>query len=217
MILQTRNLSLQRGGAPRLSFPDMTLYKGQALLLLGPSGSGKTTLLSLLAGLLPPSTGTVFLKDKNLYTLSSQNRDHTRGQNFGFIFQTLHLLPSLTVRKNILLASQMADKEVDQARADQLISSLGLSGKAEHKPHELSQGERQRVAIARAVFNRPAIILADEPTSALDDVNTAITMDIITSQAQETGAALVVATHDHRIKNRFQSIVTLDTQMTKAA
>jgi putative ABC transport system ATP-binding protein len=182
--------------------------------LLGASGSGKTTLLSLLAGLLKPEAGgSVIVEGKNLYALSTRERDALRGRIFGFVFQSLHLLPSLTLRQNIALAADMAGLKTDETRLDALLATLGLSDKAHRKPDALSQGEQQRGAIARAVLNKPKIILADEPTSALDNANAQIVMALLETQARESGAALVVATHDHRIADRFQTIVRLDAQI----
>ncbi|MEC7029804.1 MAG: ATP-binding cassette domain-containing protein, partial [Pseudomonadota bacterium] len=144
-------------------------------------------------------------------------RDQVRGQNFGFVFQTLHLLPSLTLRQNIALAADMAKTSPEDRRLDTLIQSLGLTDKAHRKPDALSQGEQQRAAIARAALLRPKIIMADEPTSALDDENAQKVMDLLEAQAKDTGAALLIATHDNRITNRFKNIITLTDQTKEAA
>lgn len=215
-ILQTRSISLTRDAVP-LSFPDMDVEKGARLLLLGPSGSGKTTLLSILAGFLSPTAGQVFFEGQDLYALPSAGRDALRGQRFGFIFQTFHLLPALTLRQNISLAASMADVPLDKTRLDQLLATLGLQDKTHRKPSALSQGELQRAAVARAVLNRPAMIIADEPTSALDDVNALVVADLLVEQAKETGAALLVATHDHRIASRFDAILDLQPVLKEAA
>ena len=187
------------------------------MLLLGPSGSGKTTLLSVLAGLLRPSMGSVLIEDKDFYALSASSRDKIRGQNFGFIFQTLHLLPSLTLSQNIALAADMAGSKLDKERLDYLLKILGLADKSHRKPDALSQGEQQRAAIARAVLLKPKIIMADEPTSALDDDNAQAVMNLLENQANDTGAALLIATHDSRIKNRFKNIINLESQMKEVA
>lgn len=215
-FLESRGLVVDRPGAPVLRFADLRLGKGDRILLLGPSGSGKTTLLSVLAGLLPPTSGTVLLDGRDLYTMASKDRDRLRGQCFGFVFQILHLLPSLTLRQNIALAGDLTG-HADQARIDRLLESLDLAGKAHRKPGALSQGEQQRAAIARAVLNRPAIIIADEPTSALDDANAQGVVDLLLSQAEETGAALLIATHDRRITTRFSTIIDLHPQNKVAA
>lgn len=217
MFLTSQKITVHREGASSLSFPDLSIAPGDKVLLLGPSGSGKTTLLSVLAGLLTPDTGVIEIEGQDFYTLSSAARDHIRGRNFGFVFQTLHLLPSLTLRQNIALAADMAGQEQEEGRLDHLLDSLGLADKARRKPAALSQGEQQRTAIARAVLLRPKIILADEPTSALDDQNAAAVMKLLEAQAIEAGAALLIATHDNRIKDHFKTVINLDLDMKEAA
>lgn len=216
-MLHSANLIVSRSGTPPLSFPDLSISKGENNLLLGPSGSGKTTLLSVIAGLLPPSSGHVMWEGQDIYQLSARRRDALRSQNFGFIFQSLHLLPSLTVRQNIALAASMAKVNAAHERIDYLLTRLGLSDKAGCKPETLSQGEIQRAAIARAVLLRPRLIIADEPTSALDDDNAASVMSLLEDQAKETGAALFIATHDSRIIARFSKIIRLDHPTQAAA
>lgn len=211
MFLESTDLTIQRRGAPRLAFPDLAIPAGAALLLLGPSGCGKTSLLSMLAGLLRPSCGTVRVEGQDFYALPNTGRDQLRGRNFGFVFQTLHLLPSLTLAQNILLAADMARAKPEPGRLAQLLSALDLADKAHRKPDALSQGEQQRAAIARAVLLRPKIIVADEPTSALDDRNAENVMTLLEAQARDTGAALLMATHDHRVSRRFEHVITLQT------
>lgn len=217
MFLISENLGVRRTGAVHLSFPDLRIDHNDNVLLLGPSGSGKTTLLSVLAGLLPPTTGTVRVGGDDFYALSAAARDHVRGRQFGFVFQTLHLLPSLTLSQNIMLAADMAGRAPEAGRLDQLLDTLGLTDKAHRKPDALSQGEQQRAAIARAVLLRPQIVIADEPTSALDDDNARVVMDLLQDQAGDAGAALLVATHDTRITERFDTVLTLENQMKEAA
>ncbi len=207
--LHTAELSLHPAKDTVLSFPDLKLEAGKSLLLLGASGSGKTTLLSILAGLLPPTQGKVYINGEDLYEKTPFARDRLRGLRFGMIFQTLHLLPSLTVYQNIALAGKMAGITPDKNRIETLLTALGLAHKTLEKPDCLSQGERQRVAIARAVLNKPDILIADEPTSALDDENAAITINLIREQAKEYGASLLLATHDSRIKDGFDDVVRL--------
>lgn len=215
MFLESKNIIVHREDVAPLAFPDLSINTGDAVLLLGPSGSGKTTFLSVLAGLLKPSQGQVLIEDKDFYALSSSMRDHIRGQSFGFVFQTLHLLPSLTLAQNIMLAADMAGTKPEEGRLQHLLKTLGLTDKAHRKPNELSQGEQQRAAIARTVLLRPKIIMADEPTSALDDTNAQAVMNLLEEQAKDTGAALLIATHDNRITDRFQNIINLKSQMTK--
>ncbi|MGB4057475.1 MAG: ABC transporter ATP-binding protein [Alphaproteobacteria bacterium] len=217
MFLESKNIIVSWAGSPSLDFPDLSIRKGDGMLLLGPSGSGKTTLLSALAGLLQPTKGKISVEGKDFYALPSRDRDHLRGQNFGFVFQTLHLLPSLTLRQNIALAADMAEMKAEDGRLDHLLQTLGLADKAHRKPDALSQGEQQRAAIARAVLLRPQIIMADEPTSALDDANAQTVMTLLEQQAKDTGAALLIATHDNRITGRFKNIVRLETALKEAA
>lgn len=215
-MLLAKNLKIIRGNSTPINFADSLIERGEKALILGPSGSGKTTLLLSLAGLLTPTEGSVFFNGKDIYKQSEEELHKFRSANYGFIFQTLHLIPSLTLRQNVKLATQFVGKN-DDSRLDGILNKLNLSGKSNRKPEELSQGEQQRAAIARAVINRPQIILADEPTSALDDSNAQIVMDLLEMQASETGAALVIATHDSRIKGRFTKIIELESTGRKAA
>ena len=217
MYLRTQDISVRHKNSAPLSFPDLNIKAGDEVLLLGPSGSGKTTLLSVLAGFLKPADGKVFIQEKDFYLLSPAKRDHMRGRDFGFVFQTLHLLPSLTLDQNIKLAGDMADVKVEENRLKELLMTLGLSDKAHRKPDALSQGEQQRAAIARAVYLKPKIIMADEPTSALDDINADAVIKLLKDQAKATGAALLIATHDSRIKTSFSKIINLDSQKKDAA
>ena len=216
-MLKTTALNIRRSNAQALAFPAVRLAPGSRLLLLGPSGCGKTTWLSAIGGLLPPDDGTVHYDDQDIYKLPGRKRDRWRGQHCGFVFQTLHLIPALTVRQNIALAASLAGLKPDRQRIDSLLEKLNLTDKARRKPSALSQGEQQRAAIARAVINRPAIILADEPTSALDDAHAHAVMDLLEFCAAENNAALLVATHDARLLGRFSETITIPPQERAAA
>ncbi len=183
----------------------LNVKEGQHLLLLGQSGCGKTTLLNIMAGLLSPSAGDILYQDTGYAALSDKDLDKLRAENFGFIFQKLHLIKHLTVEQNIALAQNKSDI----SRIQELIKDLGLCGKERQKAHKLSVGEAQRVAIARAVANNPKVIFADEPTSALDDKNTEKVMELILTQAQKTNATVIAATHDARIKPHFKTILEM--------
>jgi len=161
--------------------------QGEKWLVLGPSGSGKSTLLHILAGLLRPTEGSVEV-----------------ARPIGIVPQKLHLIPSLDVEQNLLLAQYLAGAKQEPARAAQVLAGVALADRAHARPHQLSHGQAQRVAVARAVMNRPRLLIADEPTSNLDDAHCAAALDLLETQAAECGATLVVATHDARAKPRFE-------------
>jgi len=212
MFLKSDKITVKREGGNALTFPDLSIKTGDKTLLLGPSGSGKTTFMSVLAGFLKPTSGHIFIDEQDVYSLPSATIDQMRGKNFGFVFQTLHLLPSLTLEQNILLSADMVKAQVEKGRLESLLGMLGLTDKKNRKPDALSQGEQQRAAIARAVLLKPKVIIADEPTSALDDKNAEIVMDLLEEQAKDTEAALLVATHDGRIKKHFKTVLNLENE-----
>jgi putative ABC transport system ATP-binding protein len=177
--------------------------QGAHWLLLGPSGSGKTTLLHILAGILRPDAGSVSVAGQALAELGSAGLDRFRGRNIGIVLQRLHLIASLTVMNNLLLAQRLAGMPQDRARAREALASVGMDGRASAYPHQLSHGQAQRVAVARAVVNRPRLLLADEPTSNLDDAHCGQALDLLEAQAHACGATLVIATHDQRIRARI--------------
>ncbi|MFA5593571.1 MAG: ABC transporter ATP-binding protein [Micavibrio sp.] len=205
MIFTGANLEFKSEGRVIFSLKDYRAAKGKHQLLLGPSGCGKTTLMNILAGLLRPGSGNIAFEGQDYSRLSDGALDHLRARNFGFVFQKLHLIGHLTAAQNIAIAQEKSDPE----RVHALIGDMGLSGKESRKARDLSVGEAQRVAIARALANNPAVIFADEPTSALDDANTERVMNLLFEQAGKTGATLIVATHDARIKGRFHDIVEM--------
>ena len=182
---------------------------GEHWLVLGPSGSGKTTLLNLVAGLLRPSEGEIEVGGQPLARLEGAALDRWRGRSVGIVPQKLHLVSSLNVLQNLLLAPYLAGLPVDESRALGLLENLSLREKEKEKPQQLSHGQAQRVAIARAVMNRPKLLLADEPTSNLDDANCVLALDLLKKQSQECGATLIVATHDQRARERFEKRLEL--------
>jgi ABC-type lipoprotein export system ATPase subunit len=198
MFLKTKSLQYAHPGQAPISFPDIELDSGDALLILGKSGSGKTTLLNLLAGLLQPSHGEITMGNVKISDLSGQELDLYRGQHIGIVFQKPHLIAALNVRQNLELVPYFSKKKgVDLLT---LLGELGIEGKAEASVLTLSEGEAQRVSIARALANSPKLILADEPTSSLDDGNTEKVLQLLKEQASKIGAALIIVTHDQRVK-----------------
>jgi len=199
----------QNEATKKISFPDFKVARGEQFILLGQSGSGKTTLLHLLGGLIRAQQGNIKVEEIDITQLSEIMLDQFRGKQVGFIFQKNHLIASLSVRNNLLMAPFLAGKKQDRDRVDQVLEELGLLEKRDSQIHQLSQGQAQRVAIARAIINKPALILADEPTSALDDTNCEKVIQLLTKVASENNAALIVATHDQRLKDKIAKKIIL--------
>jgi putative ABC transport system ATP-binding protein len=195
----------------------LTLGASDAVLVVGPSGSGKTTLLHLLAGLLLPTSGKVLVDGQDLAALGSRARDRFRGRRIGVVLQQFHLLPTITALQNLLVARSVAGLPVDRRAASSMLAALGVAESADALPHRLSVGQQQRVAIARALVNRPALLLADEPTSNLDDQACDTVADLLLSAAQTHKAALVIATHDSRLKSLVAKQVRLPKTVLQAA
>ncbi len=205
MLFDVNNVCFTVRNTQILDNVNLHVEAGQSLLLLGPSGSGKTSLLNILAGLSQPGSGEVKYNDQIYAALSQSELDRLRANNFGFVFQKLLLIGHLSVEQNIGLSQSKADHQ----RIKNLVDDLGLSGKEKQKARDLSVGEAQRVAIARAVVHNPTVIFADEPTSALDDINAEKVMNLIFDQAKKSGATVVAATHDARIKGMFDNILEI--------
>ena len=186
-----------------LKVPEWGAGQGAHCLVLGPSGSGKTTLLHILAGILRPTSGRVEIAGSEITRMNGSALDRFRGRHIGLVMQRLHLIGSLTVMENLLLAQYLAGVPQDRARVREVLASLDLAEKSAAYPHELSFGQAQRVAVARAVVNRPQLLLADEPTSNLDDERCLQALDLLRSQARACDATLVIATHDQRIRARI--------------
>ncbi len=186
-----------------IGYPDWEIEDGGQALILGNSGSGKTTLLHLVTALLQPTHGTIMIDGVNLAELSSSRRDKFRGKNIGIVFQKPHLIRSLTVAQNIRLGGHFSGRKVSSARLNEVADSLGISELLERKVHELSEGQAQRVSIGRAVIHEPTLLAADEPTASLDDENCDRVIKLLQAQAQRCKATLLIATHDHRVKDKF--------------
>ena len=205
MILKTTALAFAYPNQAPRCYPDISLAGGETLLLLGQSGSGKTTLLHLLAGLLTPSQGAVEVDGVNLAALKGHQLDLFRGQHIGIVFQKPHLIAALPVKQNLELAQFFGKKK--GLSPLELLQDLGLAAKATAAVGTLSEGEAQRVAIARALVNSPKLILADEPTSSLDDLHARRVVHLLKEQAAKIGAALIVVTHDHRVKSEVSQVL----------
>ncbi|MFN3590723.1 MAG: ABC transporter ATP-binding protein [Thermaurantiacus sp.] len=210
-VLRLEGVSFARGGQSILDHVSLAVDAGVHHLLLGPSGSGKTTLLNLVAGLLTPDSGRVVVAGSEISSGAPSARDALRRQHIGIVFQTIRLVAALTVAENLALAQRLAGRP-DQSLLHRVLDRLGIARLAGSKPRELSQGEAQRAAIARAIVTRPTLLLADEPTSALDDGNAARVADLLLESAAETGATLLVATHDARLLAHIPAHLRLGTE-----
>lgn len=199
-----------------LSFPDFTVGKGDACLLLGDSGSGKTTLLHLMGSLLRIQEGHIKIQDQDLSVLTDTQADRFRGKHMGFIFQRHHLMHALTVEKNLLMAPYLAGIRQDEDRVEAVLSQLGLADRKNARIRQLSQGQAQRVAIARAILNQPAVLFADEPTSALDDTNCERVIHLLLDVSRQNQCTLVIATHDQRLKSIVRHQVQLQNPKSRS-
>lgn len=203
-MIATKGITYSYRGRSTLRYPDISCQPGEALLLTGRSGCGKTTLLHILAGLLTGYEGEVNIANTAINTLRSYKLDAFRGQQIGIVFQHAHFIRAITVRDNIMVAAKK-----DCADLDILAESLRIKHLLHTYPSRLSQGEKQRAAIARALINKPAVLLADEPTSSLDDDNAATAIQLLKEQAVACNSALVIVTHDDRLKQAIPNSISL--------
>src|SRR6202050_4334092 len=190
---------------------DFDVPAGQFVVIMGASGSGKSTLLGLLAGLDTPTSGRIVIDGTDITGLSEDKLALVRGRKIGFVFQSYQLIPTLTAEENVLLPHELAGGDVRTgiARARTLLESVGLGGRLDHYPVQLSGGEQQRVALARAFMVKPPILMADEPTGNLDSVNGQHVLDLLLDLNRREGTTLVLVTHDQTLAARADRIVTL--------
>ena len=189
-LVEIKGLHHAQDDTPVLDVPNWNLRNSGHAVVSGPSGSGKSTLLHILVGLLVPTSGHITVARHDWSALSEVKRDAVRAKTVGIVFQSLHLIDAISVFDNLALAQRLCEDGTDSGYIAQLLDGLGLTSKAAHRPHTLSQGERQRVAIARALVNRPALVLANEPTSALDNSNAEDVITLLKNLSLEYGTAL---------------------------
>lgn len=187
---------------------DIDIAAGESVFLCGASGAGKTTLLYTLAGLETPEAGVVEFEGSSLYALSGNALARLRNKRMGFVFQSYFLLPELTALENVLLPALIRGKS-EAARGRDLLERVGLSGRIDHLPAELSGGEQQRVAIARSLINDPAILFADEPTGNLDSKNGEVIINLLLDLSRADGRTLAVVTHDENLARRGDRLVRI--------
>ncbi len=180
---------------------ELHVPRGQFAAVMGPSGSGKSTLLGLLAGLDTPTAGTILLDGQEITGLKENALALVRGRKIGFVFQSYHLIPTLTAEENVLLPMELAGNggADGTARARELLDRVGLGERRDHYPVQLSGGEQQRVALARAFMVRPPILMADEPTGNLDSENGRVVLDLLLALNRQEGATMLLVTHDQEL------------------
>jgi putative ABC transport system ATP-binding protein len=179
---------------------DLVVPRGQYVAILGPSGSGKSTLLGLLAGLDTPTSGRILIDGQEITGLGEDQLAVVRGRKIGFVFQSYHLIPTLTAEENVLLPAELlGDGAGGLARARTLLGAVGLGERGHHYPVQLSGGEQQRVALARAFMTRPPLLLADEPTGNLDTANGHHVLELLLQLNREQGTTLLLVTHDQEL------------------
>jgi putative ABC transport system ATP-binding protein len=198
------------GPVPVLDGVDLAIAPGEVLAVIGPSGSGKSSLIALIAGLEPATAGTVSVAGIDLARASEAERTRLRRTALGIVFQSYHLVPAMTAVENAALPLTLAGDRQAPRRAEAVLAAVGLGHRLGHRPSALSGGEQQRVAIARAFVARPQLILADEPTGNLDQKTGLRIIDLMFQMARETGAAMVMVTHDPMLAERCDRTIRLD-------
>ena len=211
IVLENVSLTLPSAAGPVeiLKGLDARVEAGEHVAVTGPSGSGKSSLIALAAGLEQPTGGTVRLLGEDLSKLDEDRRARLRRGQVSLVFQAFHLLPNMTAEENVAAPLEIAGKADAFPLARQWLDRVGLMGRLKHYPHQLSGGEQQRVALARALATRPRLLFADEPTGNLDAENAAHVADLLFGLAQETGAAMVLVTHDPALAARADRRIVL--------
>jgi putative ABC transport system ATP-binding protein len=187
----------------------LAIEEKQRVAIVGPSGSGKSTLLGLIAGLDRPTSGSIVIDGTDITKLSENEMARYRRRKIGYIFQSFHLIPTLTAVENVAVPLELAGDADARKQAHQLLNSVGLRERLDHYPVQLSGGEQQRVAIARAFACRPPILLADEPTGNLDTVTGRQVIDLLEGMHRDYGTTLVLVTHDQSLANRMERVIML--------
>lgn len=205
------NLSLGRGAARVhiLRDIDFSVRRGEAIGLVGPSGSGKSTLLMVMAGLERPDTGTVTVAGEDLRALSEDALARFRGRNVGIVFQSFHLIPTMTALENVAVPLELAGVPDAFGKAARELEAVGLAERVDHYPAELSGGEQQRVALARALAPGPEILVADEPTGNLDETTGQQIIELLFAGHEGRGTTLILVTHDSALANRCDRVVRM--------
>jgi putative ABC transport system ATP-binding protein len=206
----TKTVASPEGSLTILADVSLAVRAGESLAIVGASGAGKSTLLALLAGLDSPTTGSVSIAGVDLTALDEDGRAAIRGKHVGFVFQSFHLIPSLTAIENVMLPLELANRADARQAAAAALGEVGLGARMPHYPKQLSGGEQQRVAIARAFVTHPDVLFADEPTGNLDSVTGTRITDLLFDLNRSTGSTLVLVTHDRALARRCGRLLELD-------
>ncbi len=206
----TKQVSSPEGPLTIVNDVSFSMMRGEAVAIVGPSGAGKSTLLALLAGLDVPTAGSVWFMGQDLSTLDEDGRAALRAQHVGFVFQSFHLLPSLTAIENVLLPLELAGDRNARTLAQEALKEVGLYERMSHYPRQLSGGEQQRVALARAFVCKPDVLFADEPTGNLDTVTGARIIELLFAFNRSAQTTLVLVTHDRELASRCHRVLELD-------
>ena len=213
-VLQTISLKKYYGEEPNITHAldgvNFSVDDGEFVAVVGTSGSGKSTLLHMMGGLDTPTSGSVFVRDKDLSKMNDEQLTIFRRRNIGFIFQNYNLVPILNVYENIVLPVELDGDTVDQRFMDNIVNMLGLDDKLNNMPNQLSGGQQQRVAIARALISKPAIVLADEPTGNLDSKTSAEVLGLLKRTSEEFYQTIVMITHNNDIARLADRIVRIE-------
>jgi putative ABC transport system ATP-binding protein len=210
-MLEAHHLSLSYGPTPALRDVSLQIAAGASVALMGTSGSGKSSLLHCLAGVILPDEGAVLVDGADMTKLADRDRSRLRLERMGVVFQFGDLVPELTLVENVMLPVQLlgSRRAAARSRAIELLDQLGIADLADSRTGAVSGGQAQRAAVARALVHKPAVVLADEPTGALDSVNAEAVLDALVGMARNSGAALLVVTHDNVVASHLDSLVTL--------
>ncbi len=206
----SKTVSSPEGSLTILADVSLAVRTGETLAIVGASGAGKSTLLAILAGLDSPSTGQVLIAGTDLTELDEDGRAQIRGQHVGFVFQSFHLIPSLTAIENVMLPLELRGRPDARQVAAEALAQVGLTARAAHYPKQLSGGEQQRVAIARAFVTHPAVLFADEPTGNLDTATGQKITDLLFELNRSIGSTLILVTHDRPLAERCRRVLELD-------
>jgi putative ABC transport system ATP-binding protein len=220
LVLDSVVLTLPSAAGPVeiLRGVDLTVASGETVAIVGPSGSGKSSLISIAAGLETPTGGRALLFGQDLADLGEDGRARLRRGRAALVFQSFHLLPNMTAEENVSAPLELAHRSGALAEARAWLERVGLGARRSHYPHQMSGGEQQRVALARALAVGPELLFADEPTGNLDGANGALVADLLFDLVKDSGAALVLVTHDRRLAERADRLVTMrDGQIVHAS